>query len=413
MKIRQFCGFTLVELLVVIAIIGVLIALLLPAVQAAREAARRMSCTNKLKQIAIATHNYHDSYGGGLFPYGAQQYFPVNASAARQTSVRISGFIGMLPFFEQMALYNNLVSGKFWFNPNAKNFGVTTTPTTATGTANGSTFDAAGQAVCGQYGYADKLVDALICPSDPNGKQKDNNCQSRNSYRLCYGDYPVHAKLLAGATLATGNTSTGNADTNICGASRGVFALQQQMGMHSITDGTSNTLLASERLVGVQTVKIRQGIVSSGVVPGDIADIDDKVVSGTSLVPDTFATAAKGTRPDDYSSTAVTNTITESGMRWMDGSPIYTGFTTILGPNAPSYATTDTGAALINASSYHSGGVNAAMADGAVKFFSDTIPVNGSNGGSNDPEKVYTSSRSSRGVWGALGTRNGGETVSP
>jgi prepilin-type processing-associated H-X9-DG protein len=322
----------------------------------------------------------------------------------------------MLPFLEQTAIYNSLVSGKFWFNPHAKNFGVATAsvPTAATGTANGSTYDAAGQAICGAYGYADKLLDPLICPSDPNGRQKDANCQSRNSYRLCYGDYPVHANLLGGVTLATGNTSAGTADTQICGANRGVFSMQgTPNGMHSITDGTSNTFLASERLVGFQTTKIRQGIVSSGVVPDAIADIDDEVVNGTSLKPDTFATAAKGTKPDYYKDTAVASTITESGMRWLDGSPVYTGFTAILGPNAPSFATTEIAAALISASSQHPGGVNVVLADGSVKFFNDAIPASGTNGGTNDPEKVYTNGKSSRGIWGALSTRNGNETVSP
>jgi prepilin-type N-terminal cleavage/methylation domain-containing protein len=92
-------GFTLVELLVVIAIIGVLVALLLPAVQAAREAARRSSCGNNLKQISLGIHNYHDTYLG--FPAGN-----VTNGNCCGTAARISWAIDILPFIEQKNLYD-------------------------------------------------------------------------------------------------------------------------------------------------------------------------------------------------------------------------------------------------------------------------------------------------------------------
>src|SRR5437763_413206 len=105
-------GFTLVELLVVIAIIGVLVALLLPAIQAARESARRMSCQNNLKQLGLALHSFHDSYGG--FPPGR-----VNATA---TASSWPPFI--LPYIEQKNLFERYRFDLRWDDANTNDNGV-------------------------------------------------------------------------------------------------------------------------------------------------------------------------------------------------------------------------------------------------------------------------------------------------
>src|SRR3954447_1619024 len=97
-------GFTLVELLVVIAIIGILVALLLPAVQAAREASRRASCQNKLHQIGLALHNYHSAKN--VFPYGAQD----GDCEAKTPDRHVMGWrLLILPYMEYQTLYDQLV----------------------------------------------------------------------------------------------------------------------------------------------------------------------------------------------------------------------------------------------------------------------------------------------------------------
>src|SRR5689334_15346087 len=101
MRSRLRPGFTLIELLVVIAIIGVLIALLLPAVQAAREAARRMQCTNNLKQIGIGLHNYHSTFDS--FPPGA--LLGRRADLTTGNNRDFSAHVRLLGFTEQPALY--------------------------------------------------------------------------------------------------------------------------------------------------------------------------------------------------------------------------------------------------------------------------------------------------------------------
>lgn len=143
---RRVRGFTLVELLVVIAIIGILIALLLPAVQAAREAARRMQCANNMKQIGLACHTYHASQRS--FPPNCSQWTWCNpaddANCGGSWAVdkpTFSILVYLLPFVEQQAIYDRLDFGKnCQQQPNIE--------------------------------FAGELVSAFICPSDPSSSEK-------------------------------------------------------------------------------------------------------------------------------------------------------------------------------------------------------------------------------------------------
>ena len=137
---RHAKGFTLVELLVVIAIIGVLIALLLPAVQQAREAARRMQCSNNLKQIGLALHNYHETFES--LPMGNSSY----------QDWGISWMPALLPYVEQGALYD-----KFDFDTLGANYGYSNQ--------------------CNNLGNdAKTLIDVFMCPSSPLPKRVTSTC---------------------------------------------------------------------------------------------------------------------------------------------------------------------------------------------------------------------------------------------
>jgi prepilin-type N-terminal cleavage/methylation domain-containing protein len=237
-------GFTLVELLVVIAIIGVLVSLLLPAVQAAREAARRTQCLNNLKQIGLGLQNYHDVKG--RFPY-ALSFEPTNISnnggmarIGRNPFYGPNWLIELLPFMEQQALYKRFdLKQPISAAINREPRGI--------------------------------VIPALLCPSDPNTQEK---------YLDPLGDLPAGAsdnwaRGNYGAISSLIHTQGGNLSFNI-GASaiklnfwddlpwtRGIMGGNLALSIKQVEDGTSNTIAVAELRAGL-TPSDRRGIWAMG-----------------------------------------------------------------------------------------------------------------------------------------------------
>ncbi|MBA2113167.1 DUF1559 domain-containing protein [Bremerella alba] len=223
-------GFTLVELLVVIAIIGVLIALLLPAVQQAREAARRMQCSNQLKQLGLAIHNYHDTYTKMV--YAAD---PQNATGDRRRGA--SWMVRLLPFIEQSAIYDSYVfSGDSSMqegpNPNA------------------ALID-------------NVVVSGFNCPSSPLPTQKSQTTNADGTITVQMGNYVgVNGSHFTGGTINDVSPSTrcslyygetvpngAIAYINVGGENEGVGCTERvaNIGFNNFTDGTSNTMMIGEQ----------------------------------------------------------------------------------------------------------------------------------------------------------------------
>jgi prepilin-type N-terminal cleavage/methylation domain-containing protein/prepilin-type processing-associated H-X9-DG protein len=318
-KMRRGRGFTLIELLVVIAIIAVLIALLLPAVQAAREAARRMQCTNNLKQLGLAMHNYNNTIG--TFPIGLMGFRSPAYGTAANGGGNGTGFYPsgtsvnnarrtwawlILPYLEQTTLAN-AINYSLEFNNHVHDTAVRIIPGT------------------------------LLCPSDPNMGFVD------------VGSYPVR-KVNYMANWGNTQYYQGNSgDPMSLGAAAFIpnesvqflgapFAADKSFGLQTITDGTSNTLLMGEVKVGLPNGNSQD---HRGDVFND--DFNGCMFNGYAPPNSRFPDNANG----------------GCQYPWQTNPPCTN--------NKPTFNL---------ARSYHPGGVNAALCDGSVKFFKDSTNVN-------------------------------------
>ena len=209
-------GFTLIELLVVIAIIAILIALLLPAVQQAREAARRSTCKNNLKQLGIALHNYHDTHSA--FPYGAMS---ANLGSGNgQAWSEATWALMILPFVEQTPLYNRL---------SAANIAMSNYPESSQAASD----------------IANSFVPVFGCPSDPNsGKTTGNKGLSDYNDGFC-----SNYSACAGSTALIANNGTVTATAAKYTAGNGMFYALSNNKFRDVVDGTSNTAMLGEHLL--------------------------------------------------------------------------------------------------------------------------------------------------------------------
>lgn len=329
-------AFTLIELLVVIAIIAILVALLLPAVQQAREAARRSTCKNNLKQFGIALHNYHDTHR--QFPRGNYEDTIWTAGGhGNRSYYGYSAHTMLLPYMEQESIYKQI------------NFNLTM-------------LDAPNSTI--------KLnkIPAFLCPSDLKGVTPGNN-------------YAVSCGPSSFWFMPSPNTAPPTSIPNIADQV-GMFNVRRTVNMRDIVDGTSNTIAAGEIIKGTGGTDSYTGF-DQGNWIRPLSALTSAYGLNNSFAPKSQIDAYLDMCRQDVENQAYGTTYpprTNSGNDWMLGLVCFTVFNTYATPNAP-YSNchrctgcgSPDGSGLYTTMSRHRGGSQILMGDGAVRFASDSV----------------------------------------
>jgi prepilin-type N-terminal cleavage/methylation domain-containing protein/prepilin-type processing-associated H-X9-DG protein len=305
-------AFTLVELLVVITIIGILIALLLPAVQAAREAARRMQCSNNLKQLGIALHGYNGTYN--CLPAGAV-FFNVATGPGAHGANRQTWMVPLYPFIEQQAIYDK-------YQPNLVGGG----GSNWAGTANTQPPNGPG---C-------QPIAALLCPSDGLAGTTRTHGAGPTAQRIALSNYMA----FMGNQPYTNGLPASNPAHKTPASKKAVFGIGVWRNFSEVRDGTSNSLMLGEYLTGVARPALPGDDEQRGEVWADEAGCSQIMTANTP------------------------NSSAEDALEWCWNDPSL---------NLPCHPVGDDECAA--ARSRHPGGVNVVMADSSTQWASDGISL--------------------------------------
>ncbi|MEM9589052.1 MAG: DUF1559 domain-containing protein [Planctomycetota bacterium] len=408
---RHKFGFTLVELLVVIAIIGVLVGLLLPAVQQAREAARRMSCSNNLRQIGLAAHNYHAAYrqlpihrGGTSTGRGTGTWRDPREQANMK---RLSIFVGLLPFFEQQALWEKISQ------PSLEDLSTPGVPRAAAWPAMGPTptdepnVGGPGlNATNADYPPWMTEIATLRCPSDPG---RGLPAMGRTNYGACVGDSIHRMEHGDHWNDASGPNPNGIRAIDITAAGRGAYVARKPTRFSDFLDGTANTIMIGE--------------LATDLGDGDKRTIAALVSGSFRLIRDTPTYCRDQgwidpSRPTKWLPAPMPPRVPANqgrGFRWASGDTVMATVTTILPPNAELCVTQRYyNQGIVPPSSRHVGGCQMLFTDGSIQFVTDSIDagditIGNVMDGATGPR--LPGSESPYGVWGAMGTKGAREVV--